>query len=133
METQTRKERGMAIAQAQNQIKRIDASTYLVNSQSSDATYHVTKGADGWVCECPDHIYRHIACKHIFAVEVSVSLRVQVASRRIEPIENLTECIYSSSRNIVKDGVRKNKTGKSRYSSAMIVTSTLLLTLVLSV
>ena len=72
----------------------------------------MTKGADGWLCECPDHVYRHVECKHIFAVEVSASLRVQVANRRIEPIENLTECIYCSPRNIVKDGVRKNKTGK---------------------
>ncbi len=111
MELQTRKERGMAIAQGQNQVKRIDASAYVVQSQSNNGVYHVVKGADGWVCECPDHVFRRVPCKHIFAVEISVSLRAQVTSRRIEPVESLTKCIYCGSDNIVKDGVRKNKAG----------------------
>jgi transposase-like protein len=111
METQTRKEKGMTIAQLQNQVKRIDASAYVVQSQSNNGVYHVVKSEDGWVCECPDHIYRHVPCKHIFAVEFSASLRAQVVNRRIEPIENLTKCIYCGSGDIVKDGVRKNKAG----------------------
>jgi transposase-like protein len=109
MENQTRKERGMAIAQTQNQVRRIDASSYVVKSQSNHGEYHVSKDTRGWICECPDHVYRHIMCKHIFAVEFSASLREAV--RRIEPIDNLTECIFCGSSNIVKDGVRKNKRG----------------------
>jgi transposase-like protein len=107
----TREERGEAIAKQQNQIKRIDASTYIVKSQSNNGEYCVSKNRDGWACECPDYVYRHVKCKHIFAVEFSVSFRVEVAVRRIEPIENLTECIYCGSSNIVKDGVRHNKHG----------------------
>jgi transposase-like protein len=106
-----RQERGRAIAQAQNQIKRIDASSYIVKSQSNHGEYHVSKGAEGWMCECPDHIYRRMMCKHIFAVEFSASMRTEVAVTRIEPLENLTECIYCGSSNIVKDGVRHNKYG----------------------
>jgi transposase-like protein len=49
--------------------------------------------------------------KHFFAVEFSVSFRAEVSVRRIEPIEDFTECIYCGSSNIVKDGVRKNKSG----------------------
>jgi len=112
MEDQARKERGMAIAQAQNQVRRIDASSYVVKSQSSNGEYHVSKGANGWICECPDHVYRRIPCKHVFAVEFSVSLRAEVAVTRIEPIENLTECVFCGSSNIVKDGVRHNKYGE---------------------
>jgi putative transposase len=109
MATDEREQRGMRIAQEENQIKRIDEDSYTVKSQSNDHAYKVFKVSGEWFCECPDHIYRHVKCKHIFAVEFSVSLRETV--RRIEPIENLTECIFCGSSNIVKDGVRKNKAG----------------------
>jgi len=107
----TREERGEAIARMQNQIRRIDSQTYVVKSQSGNGEYYVCKSQNEWRCECPDHVFRHVKCKHIFAVEFSVSLRAEVAVRRIEPIENLTECIFCGSSNIVKDGVRHNKHG----------------------
>jgi transposase-like protein len=106
----TREQRGQDIAKMNNQIKRIDSETYTVKSQSNHGEYKVFKVSDEWFCECPDHVYRHVKCKHIFAVEFSVSLREAV--RRIEPIDNLTECIFCGSSNIVKDGVRKNKRGE---------------------
>jgi len=109
MTNNIREEKGMAIAQNHNQVKRIEADTYTVKSQSNDHEYKVFKVSDEWFCECPDHVYRHVKCKHIFAVEFSVSLRETV--RRIEPIDNLTDCIFCGSSNIVKDGVRKNKRG----------------------
>jgi putative transposase len=110
--SESRMERGKEIANMQNQIKRIDAKTYLVKSQSNHGEYCVSKNTDGWKCECPDHVYRNVKCKHIFAVEFSLSIRAEVSVRRIEPIENLTECIYCGSSSIVKDGVRKNKFGE---------------------
>jgi transposase-like protein len=102
-----REQRGQDIAKMNNQIKRIDADSYTVKSQSNEHEYKVFKVSDEWFCECPDHVYRHVKCKHIFAVEFSVSLREVV--RTIEPIENLTECIYCGSSSIVKDGIRHNK------------------------
>jgi putative transposase len=104
-----REQKGLEIAKQPNQIKRLDADSYTVKSQSNDHEYKVFKVSDEWFCECPDHVYRHVKCKHIFAVEFSVSLRETV--RRIEPLDNLTECIFCGSSNIVKDGVRKNKRG----------------------
>jgi len=109
--TTTREERGEAIAKLQNQIKRIDENTYTVKSQAHDAEYCISRVCGEWICECPDNKYRNVKCKHIFAVEFSLSVRAEVAVRRIEPIENLTECIYCGSSNIVKDGVRHNKHG----------------------
>jgi transposase-like protein len=109
--TTTRQERGEAIAKLENQIRRIDANTYTVKSQSNNGEYHVSKSENGWICECPDHTYRRVRCKHIFAVEFSVSFRTEVAVRRIEPVDNLSECVFCGSSNIVKDGVRKNKAG----------------------
>jgi transposase-like protein len=105
-----REQRGMQIAQHADQVKRIDESTYMVKSQTNDHGYKVFKVSDEWFCECPDHVYRHVKCKHIFAVEFSVSFRDTV--RRIEPIENLTQCLFCGSSNIVKDGIRKNKRGE---------------------
>jgi putative transposase len=104
-----RMERGEAIAKQPNQIKRIDEKTYVVKSQTNNHEYKVFKVSDEWFCECPDHVYRHEKCKHIFAVEFSASLRTQI--RRIEPIDDLTECIYCGSSNIMKYGVRHNKRG----------------------
>jgi len=110
MENQ-REQKGLEIAKLDNQIKRLDASTYVVKSQSGNGKYHVCKSENQWRCECPDYVYRHVKCKHIFAVEFSLSIRAEVSVRRIEPIENLTECIYCGSSNIVGDGIRHNKHG----------------------
>ena len=109
--TTTRKQRGKVIAQLQGQIKRIDAKTYQVKSQSGNGIYEVMNTSLGWMCECPDHIYRGVTCKHIHAVLISQAVRAEVAVRRIEPIESVTECIYCGSTNFIKKGLRKNKSG----------------------
>jgi putative transposase len=107
----TREERGEAIAKLNGQINRIDENTYTVKSQSGNGEYCISKVCGEWLCECPDNAFRHVKCKHIFAVEFSQSFRAEVAVRRIQPIENLNECVYCGSQNIVKDGKRKNKSG----------------------
>jgi len=109
--TTTRQERGQQIAKHQNQIKRIDENTYEVLSQSGHGKYEVLNTSMGWMCQCLDHIYRGVKCKHIHAVLFSKSLRAEVAVRRIEPIESVTECIYCGSTNFIKKGLRKNKAG----------------------
>jgi transposase-like protein len=109
--TTTRQERGQQIAQLDGQIKRVDANTYMVKSQSGNGVYEVLNTSIGWMCQCPDHIYRGVQCKHIHAVLFSQSLRAEVAVRRIEPITSITECIYCGSTNLKKDGLRKNKSG----------------------
>jgi transposase-like protein len=101
----------MQIAKLPNQIKRIDSNSYVVKSQSNNGEYHVSKEANGWVCKCPDHVYRHVKCKHIFAVEFSQSLRAEVAVNRVIPEINAKNCLYCGSDDIVKDGVRHNKHG----------------------
>jgi transposase-like protein len=109
--TTTRQDRGQAIAKLDGQIKRIDDNTYEILSQSGHGKYEVLNTSLGWMCQCPDHIYRGVKCKHIYAVEISNSLRKEVAVRRIAPIETLTEFIYCGSSNLKKDGVRRNKSG----------------------
>jgi hypothetical protein len=117
----TREERGQVIAKLDGQIKRIDENTYEVLSQSGHGKYEVLNTSLGWMCQCPDHIYRGVKCKHIYAVEISKSIRAEVAVRRIKPIESVTECIYCGSSNLKKD---ETKAEQSRNSIAETATDT---------
>ena len=109
--TTTREERGQTIAQHSGQIQRIDETFYTVKSQSGNGEYAVTKVDEEWICECPDNKYRHVICKHIHAIDFSSKLRATVAVKTISPIQNIAECVYCHANNIVKSGLRKNKTG----------------------
>jgi len=101
--------RGQQIANKESQVTRIEETLYTVHSQSGNGEYAVSQVDKEWVCECPDNKFRNVKCKHIFAVEFSKSLRE--ATQRITPIENLSACTYCSSSNLMKYGLRKNKTG----------------------
>jgi len=107
----SREKRGKAIANIPNQIKRLDNYTYRVKSQSGNGEYEVLNAELGWMCSCPDHIYRGLKCKHIYAVEFSVKLRREVEVRRIEPLTEISNCVFCESSNIVRDGIRHNKHG----------------------
>ena len=64
--TNLRETRGLEIAQAkENQITRIDSTTYKVLSQNGNGEYAVCLSEDEWRCECPDHRFRGVKCKHI--------------------------------------------------------------------
>ena len=79
-------------------------------SQNGNGGYDVCSTDLGWVCSCPDHKFRGVKCKHIFAVEISFALRKEVEVARIALLTTTT-CIYCDSSNIVKDGLRHNKYG----------------------
>jgi len=74
---------------------------YVVKSQNGNGGYDVCSTDLGWVCSCPDHKFRGIKCKHIFAVEISFALHKEVEIARIKPI-NSQCCIYCESLNIVR-------------------------------
>ena len=105
----TREERGKTIASLSGQIKIFEDSTYEVKSQAGNGKYEVLKTSIGWMCSCPDHIYRHVKCKHIYGVEFSLALKKRVESTRITPLNNVSSCMFCGSDNIVKDGIRHNK------------------------
>jgi len=67
----TRKERGAKIPD--QEIERVNASSYWVKSQSSKGGYSVTNFPGVWSCECFDQKFRGIKCKHIYAVESAIS------------------------------------------------------------
>jgi len=106
-----REQREMQIVELDNQIKRTDAKTYEVKSQSGHGIYEILNTRLGWLCQCPDHIYRGIKCKHIWAVEISEKLRQKVSENRIIQPVSISNCIFCGSESIVKNAVRHNKHG----------------------
>jgi transposase-like protein len=109
-----RQQRGLALLAKSNQITRIDACTYRVASQSGKGSYLVQRHGLAWKCECPDHIYRGMVCKHIHAVNFSLNLRQMVTSQNLAvvvPEEKPEVCACCGSTELVKDGLRKNKSG----------------------
>ena len=72
---QQREERGLVIAKKQAQINCVEEDFYTVLSQSGNGEYAITKVDDEWICECPDNKFRHVKCKHIFAVELSLKMK----------------------------------------------------------
>jgi len=110
-----RETRGRAIAEAEGQIKRIDAYTYQVRSQSGNGWYPLIAMKSSWLCSCPDFIFRGVKCKHIWAVEISLKLRERVASQVksqvvIQPV-NVSDCLFCHSQNIKRFGIRHNRSG----------------------
>jgi transposase-like protein len=106
----SREERGRAIAERENQIVVLSDRFYKVASQSCDVMYDVTKKrTGGWLCTCPDFVYRNVVCKHIWAVQIKLTVR-EVVPTVIEPIQ-FDACIYCKSRNLIKWGIRRNKYG----------------------
>jgi transposase-like protein len=103
--------RGQEISKLEGQIARLDDTTYQVNSQSGHGQYTVVKGSRDWRCSCPDHIYREVKCKHIWAVDFSLRLREKVKENLVlEPVA-INACIFCKSSSIIRDGLRHNKSG----------------------
>ena len=113
-------------------IQRLNKLTYKVKSQSdSNKFYTVVKQygktfgenfRDGeWTCDCPDHSFRKVVCKHIHAVLFSKLLRKKVYQDNLlrTPInQNIINesnkiskivCQRCASTKFKKDGVRHNK------------------------
>ena len=119
---QARITRGAEIASKPNQIIRIDDLTYTVRSQSSNKVYEIMSTEHGWICSCPDHMYRGVCCKHIHAVDISRRMRkaVQeaVPKTTIQQVD-LGKCKFCDSTNVVKHGIKKLKKGNTQRFKCM--------------
>lgn len=101
----------MVIVNKNRQVKQIDDFNYEVLSQSGNGSYLVSKVEDEWICECPDHRFRRMKCKHIWAVEFSLKLKEQVRKSVVIQEVVISTCIFCHSAKIKKFGVRHNKSG----------------------
>src|SRR3990170_6575779 len=94
-----RKQRGLEISQLSNQVNRINDATYRVHSQSGNGEYAVCLSDDEWRCECPDHTYRNVKCKHIWAVEFSLKLKEQVKKNVVIHEVVVSKCVFCHASN----------------------------------
>ncbi len=103
--------RGQAIAKVGSNVRRIDQHTYQVKSQSGERWYTVVSTELGWTCDCPDHAFRQVKCKHIIAVGLSLEIRRRIENaKRIVPLD-YQSCLSCGSEDIVKDGLRHIRNG----------------------
>jgi transposase-like protein len=106
----SREERGRLIAEKPNQIVVLSDRFFKVASQTRDMMYDVTKRkTGGWLCTCPDFVYRNVICKHIWAVQIKLTVR-QITPTIIEPIR-FDVCVFCQSPRLIKWGIRRNKYG----------------------
>jgi transposase-like protein len=107
-----RQEKGKQIA-LKSDLIRVSDYHYKVHSQTTKRTYDVIKTDNVWHCDCADHTFRHVCCKHIHSIEFSITLREEVREKTkviISPI-TITSCIFCKSENLIKHGMRHNKSG----------------------
>jgi putative transposase len=109
--TDDRQMRGQVIAKARRGIKRINKVTYRVKSQTNGKYYHIKATNIGWKCDCPDHVFRGVKCKHIFAVEISYAIRETVRQEVVIQQITANSCPQCKSHKSVKHGIRHNKYG----------------------
>ena len=66
-----RKRKGVEIAKTSRILRT--AKGWVVPSQSGSGAYLVTKNKFETKCECPDYELRKVKCKHVWAVEITVT------------------------------------------------------------
>lgn len=102
---------GKEIAEKPDQVKRIDENFYQVRSQSlsKESWYDVIRTETGLVCDCPDFQWRKHKCKHVYAVEYSLTIRREVRKETVIEQVSYDKCPDCQSSNFVKHGLRHNK------------------------
>jgi putative transposase len=107
------------------QIKRKNKLHFKVKSQSEDGIWYDVIKRYGhnigghqegeWTCNCLDFIYRHVICKHIYAVTLWKEERKTVTQDVLPPIRpisnEVSNCVKCKSESIIKCGIRHNKSG----------------------
>ena len=115
LQQQQRITKGAEIVSIGGQIERVDDHTYKVTSQSNpNRSYEVISTEHGFVCSCPDSMYRGVCCKHSHAIEISKRMREAVqreVPKMVIKQVDLGKCKFCGSDQIVKHGMKKLKRG----------------------
>ena len=117
-----RKFKALRIVSSDSKIIRKNKLHYQVRSESDDSIwYDLVMQKRTWNCTCPDFLYRHQSCKHIYAIGYLKQLKKKIVSQNvvqssIPQINNKIICSKCKSANIVKNGKRNNQSGElQRY------------------
>jgi len=98
-------------------ITQLDRDIFLVPAQSRRGDkYRVERISEQeWNCECPDHQFRLVQCKHIYAVQLWLNLRANLQTKTVTiKTPEVYECKFCGSREITRYG-KKTKQLKQRY------------------
>ena len=98
--------RGYEILMNGDEPKQLDDSTFQVSSQSGNGVYLVSIIDEEWRCECPDHMYWGVECKHIHSVKFWLALKNQIVAEVEETIPEIA-CPLCGSEELKKNGTRK--------------------------
>lgn len=85
-----REERGKAIADQGDQIKKVNDLLFKVKSQSGKGFYDVKSTKDGMICSCPDFVYRGGRCKHIAATRYYLEVQKETPEGTVTEKVHLT-------------------------------------------
>ena len=99
--------------------ERINETTYLVPSSDGTKKYIVSH-VDTYSCECIDYLQRcrgqGLYCKHIHGIILFNKLKnkVEMDDFQVEDITDEKVCPSCKSENIIKKGIRHNKSGNKQ-------------------
>ena len=107
---QRREERGYGILMNGLTIIQIDRDSFLVPSQSKNVKYLVRKENESWICECPDHQFRLVQCKHIYACQLWIKLKEKLQPKTVTlKTPEVYECKFCGSNQIMRYGKKGRK------------------------
>ena len=96
--------------------KPLSKDHFEIPSSKGDKTYVVSKYAHKWQCTCPDHQFRHISCKHIYAVTLWQKLTEKIQEEHEKKIavsqpelEEIITCKFCGSDRIIRYGKANEK------------------------
>lgn len=109
-----RTQRAKQMMEIEGHASQFEQDKFKVKSQTSpEKSYIVSRTGNGLVCECLDHQTRKADCKHI-----KIVLNIVMKNRcyknnifRIMERAKLQLCKFCDSGNIIKKGIKKNKSG----------------------
>jgi len=122
--------RGLKILTEPDTIIQTGKNEWDVRSQSINVYYQVTRkfqdrhaqmrGQAVWTCTCPDHQTRNVICKHIYAVQFSLKIKVDVETdikaQNLIGVDVSVTCPVCKSQNVIKRGIRTTSYGEiQRY------------------
>jgi transposase-like protein len=107
-----RAQRGLQILASEGAVKRVSEREYKVKSQSKDGYYDVIYDGAKWVCSCPDYQENAQFCKHCWAVDLSLKIRLTVEEHTHQDIKVISvkeshKCPHCESNSVIRNGYRK--------------------------
>jgi len=76
--------KGIELSEKGRITENADGS-FAVPSMTSDRIYKVLLLHNEWTCDCPDFFYRHVTCKHVYAVRFWITFNHYLSEETSEP------------------------------------------------